>query len=87
MVLSQQAKLNVLITNKNGKYKLTNELPNNVRLKENLKTPWKYILVPSLLSKLKTLPILARNYQNLDIKLWSERSTLHETLCFSQIFY
>ena len=34
MFLLQQVKRNVIITNKNGKYKLTDELPNNVRLKK-----------------------------------------------------
>ena len=36
MFLSQQVKRNVIIANKNGKYELIEELPNNVRLK---KTP------------------------------------------------
>ena len=35
MFLSQQVKRNVIITNKNGKYQLTDELPKNVRLKKN----------------------------------------------------
>ena len=30
--LSQQVKQNVIITNKNGKYELTDELPKNIRL-------------------------------------------------------
>ena len=34
MLLSQQVKRNVIITNKNVKYKLTEELPNDVRLKK-----------------------------------------------------
>ena len=34
MFLLQQVKWNVIITNKNAKYKLTDELPNNVRLKK-----------------------------------------------------
>ena len=34
MFLSQQVKRNVFITNKNGKYQLTDELPNDVRLKK-----------------------------------------------------
>ena len=34
MFLSQQVKLNMIITCKNGKYEFTNELPNGVRLKE-----------------------------------------------------
>ena len=34
MFLSQQAKRNVIITNKNGKYELTDELPNDIRLKK-----------------------------------------------------
>ena len=32
--LSQQVKQNVIITNKNVKYELTDELPKNVRLKK-----------------------------------------------------
>ena len=40
MFLSQQVKRNVIITIKNGKYGLTDELPNEVRLKKYLKTPW-----------------------------------------------
>ena len=32
--LPQQEKGDVIITNKNGKYKLTGELPNDVRLKK-----------------------------------------------------
>ena len=32
MFISQQLKRNVIITNKNGKYELTDKLPNNVRL-------------------------------------------------------
>ena len=32
MFLSQQLKRNVIITNKNGKYELTDELPNDVRI-------------------------------------------------------
>ena len=34
MFLSQQVKRNEIITNKNGKYELTDELPNDVRLKK-----------------------------------------------------
>ena len=34
MFLSQQVKWNVVITNKNGKYELTDKLPNDVRLKK-----------------------------------------------------
>ena len=34
MFLLQQVKRNVIITNKSGKYQLTDELPNNVRLKK-----------------------------------------------------
>ena len=37
MFLSQQRKRSVIITNKSGKYKLTDELPNSVRLKKILK--------------------------------------------------
>ena len=35
MFLSQQIKRNVIITNKNCKYKLTDELPNGVRKSQN----------------------------------------------------
>ena len=34
MFILQQVKRNVTVTNKNGKYELTDELPNNVRLKK-----------------------------------------------------
>ena len=34
MFLFQQVKRNVIITTKNGKYESTDELPNNVRLKD-----------------------------------------------------
>ena len=34
MFLSQQVKWNVIITNKNGKYELTEELPNDARLEK-----------------------------------------------------
>ena len=34
MFFSQQVKWNVIITNKNGKYELTEELPKDVRLKK-----------------------------------------------------
>ena len=34
MLLSQQVKQDLNITNKNGKYELTDELPNNVKLKK-----------------------------------------------------
>ena len=34
MFLSQQVKRNLIITNKTGKYELTDELPNDVRLKQ-----------------------------------------------------
>ena len=37
MFLSQQVKRNVIITNKNGKYDLTDELPNDMEAEENLK--------------------------------------------------
>ena len=33
-VFSQQVKRNVVITNKNDKYELTDELPKNIRLKK-----------------------------------------------------
>ena len=61
MFLSQQVKRNVIITIKNGKYELTDELPNEVRLKKYLKTPWNQSLVSSLLPKMKIFSILARN--------------------------
>ena len=34
MFLPQKVKRNVIITSKNGKYELTDELPNDVRLKK-----------------------------------------------------
>ena len=34
MFLSQQVKRNMIITNKNGKYELSDELPIDVRLKK-----------------------------------------------------
>ena len=34
MFLSQQVKWNLIITNKNGKCELTDELPNDVKLKK-----------------------------------------------------
>ena len=34
MLFSQQVKRNVFVTNKNGKYELTDELPDDVRLKK-----------------------------------------------------
>ena len=57
MFLSQQVKRNVIFTIKNGKYELTDELPNDVRLK----TPWNYCLVFSLLPRMKILSLLAKN--------------------------
>ena len=36
MFLSQNVKRKVIIANKNGKYELTDELPNNVRLKKKI---------------------------------------------------
>ena len=62
MFLSQQVKRNTIITKKNDKYELADELPKDVRLKGNLKNPWNYSLVSSVLPKMKTLSILARNY-------------------------
>ena len=50
----------MIITNKNVKYELTDELHNNVRLMKNLKTPWNYSLLSSLLPKIEILSILAR---------------------------
>ena len=55
--ISQQNKGNVIITNKNGKYELTDVLPKNAR-----KSPWNYSLEPRLFPKFKILSILARNY-------------------------
>ena len=37
MFLSQEVKRDVIIVNKNGKRELTDELPNNVRLKKTAK--------------------------------------------------
>ena len=51
MFLLQQVKRNVIITNKNVKYELTGELPNDVRHKKNLKTRWNHSLLSSLLPK------------------------------------
>ena len=34
MILSQKVKRNLIITNKNGKYKLTDELPNDEKHKK-----------------------------------------------------
>ena len=62
MFLSQQVKGRMIITNKNDKYELTDDLPNNKRLEKNLKTPWNYSLVSSLLPKMKLLSITVRNY-------------------------
>ena len=60
----------VLYTNKNGKYELTYELPNEARLRRSQ----------------TSLSILPRNYQKLSIELPSQDSTLHEILSFSQVF-
>ena len=38
---------------------------------ENLKTPWNYSIVSSLLPQMKTLSKLARTYKKLDIELLS----------------
>ena len=62
MFLSQQVNPNMVVTNKNSKYELIDELRIDVRVKENLKTPWDYSLVSILLPKMKILLILARNY-------------------------
>ena len=58
MFLSQQVKRNVIITNKHGKYWLTDELPNNAKLKKNENM------------KMKIFPLPARNYLKLDTKLF-----------------
>ena len=50
MFLSQQVKRKVYITNKNGKYELTHEFPNNVRL---LKSQNSMELQSSFLPKMK----------------------------------
>ena len=70
MFLSQQVKRNVIITNKNGKYELTYELPNEARLRTSQ----------------TSLSILPRNYEKLSIELPPQDSTLHEILSFSQVF-
>ena len=59
MFLPLQVKRKVIVTNKVGKYELTEELPNDVKTYENLKTQWNYSLVSSLLPKIKILSILA----------------------------
>ena len=59
MFLSKQVKRNVIITNKNGKYELTDEL-----LNKNLNTPWNYSLVSSFFPKMKILSILAKTTKN-----------------------
>ena len=61
MFLSQQGKRDVIITNKNVKYELTEELPNNERLNKISKHHG-YSIVLSLLPEMKILPIPARNY-------------------------
>ena len=86
MFVSQQMKRNIIITNKNIKYELTDELPKDIRHKKNLKTPWSYRLVSNLLPKMKILSILQR-YQKLDIELFPKSSTLYAVLGFSQVFY
>ena len=58
MFLSQQVKRNVIITNKHGKYWLTDELPNNVKLKKISKF------------QMKIFPLPARNYLKLDTELF-----------------
>ena len=61
MFLLRQVKRNVIITNKNVKCELGDELPNNVRLKKNVKTTLNYSLMSRVLPKIKILSILARN--------------------------
>ena len=51
MFLSQQVKLNVIITNKNVTHKLTDELPNNIRLKKISKLLGIIVWCPALLPK------------------------------------
>ena len=56
---SQQVERSVIISNKHGIYELPHELPNHFILRkdqENLKTSYKYNLVPSL--SLKFFPVL-----------------------------
>ena len=66
MFFSQQVKRNVIITNKNVKYKLTDELPNDEGLRKISKLHG-IIQVYKLLPKRKMLSMLARNYQKLGI--------------------
>ena len=68
MFLSQQMKPIAIITNKNGKYELTNELPNDVKHKKISKfygiKVFKLLsikLLPSLFPQMKILSILAKN--------------------------
>ena len=60
MFLSQKVKRKVVISNKNGKYELTGELPNNVRFKKISKNFMVLYASPSFLPKMKILSILAR---------------------------
>ena len=53
MFLSQQVKRDVIITNKNGKYKLTGELPNDVRPKKISKLHGIIFLRPVVFPKWK----------------------------------
>ena len=53
MFLSQQVKRNVIITNKNIKYELTDELPNDVRLNKILKFDWIIVKCSVLFPKWK----------------------------------
>ena len=53
MFLSQQVKRKVIITNKNGKYKLTGKLPNNVRLKKLSKLHGILVQCPAFFPKWK----------------------------------
>ena len=59
---------------------MTDDLPKEVRLKENRKTPWNYSLVSRLLPKMKILSILARNYYRLDIKLFLYYTAIRQSL-------
>ena len=62
MFLSQQVKWNVIITSKIGKYELTDELPNDLKLKKISKLRWNYSLASAFPPKMKILSIIARDY-------------------------
>ena len=62
MFLSHQMKRNLIITNKNGKYELTDEFSKQRNTKENLKLHVIIVQCPVFFPKMKILSILARNY-------------------------